>query len=89
MVSRCTPSTHTVYLASRKPASDQAWESALPREQPSDSACAEGTEGFAGRFVGTLEDGGDTIAGLFQVSFDDVNWQDDLVTAYRHVATRS
>jgi len=69
--------------------SDEAWEFTLPREQPSDAAFAEGTPDFAGRFLGTFEDGGDTIVGLFQLSYDDENWQDDLVTTYRRVHPRS
>jgi hypothetical protein len=36
--------------------SDESWEYLMPREQPSDTAFAEGTPGFSGRFVGTFED---------------------------------
>jgi hypothetical protein len=68
--------------------SEEAWEFFMPREQPSDTAFAEGTPGFAGRFVGTFEDGGNTIAGRVQLSYDDENWQDDLQTTYRRVAAR-
>jgi hypothetical protein len=55
----------------------------MPREQPSDTAFAEGTPGFSGRFVGTFEDGGNTIVGRVQLSYDDENWQDDLQTLAR------
>ena len=66
----------------------EAWEYLLPREQPSDTAFAEGTPGFAGRFVGTFEDGGNTVVGRFQLSYDDENWRDDLETIYRRVSAR-
>jgi hypothetical protein len=65
--------------------SDETWEFSLPREQPSEAAFAEGTPSFAGRFVGTFADGGSTIDGRVQLSFDDVNWEDDLKTTYRRV----
>jgi hypothetical protein len=38
--------------------------------------------------VGTFEDGGNTIVGRAQLSYDDENWQDDLRTAYRRVSAR-
>jgi len=75
-----------VYRVVETRISDGAWEFVLPREQPSDSAFAEGTPGFAGRFVGTFEDDGNTIAGRFQLSYDGENWQDDLVTTYRRAS---
>ena len=77
-----------VYRVVETRISDEAWEYRLPREQPSDTAFAEGTPGFAGRFVGTFEDGGDTITRLVQLSYDDENWQDDLVTTYRRLSAR-
>jgi hypothetical protein len=39
--------------------------------------------GFSQRFAGTFADGGETIAGLFQVSEDDEHWTDDLAITYR------
>jgi len=77
-----------VYRVLETRITDEAWEFSLPREQPSDTAFAEGTPGFAGRFVGTFEDGGNTIAGRFQLSYDDKNWQDDLEATYRRVSVR-
>lgn len=67
--------------------SEKTWEFDLPREQPSDTAFAEGSQGFAGRFVGTFAEGGNAILGRVQLSFDDVNWQDDLQTKYRRVSS--
>lgn len=66
--------------------SDETWEYLMPREQPSDTAFAEGSSGFSGRFVGTFEDGDNTIAGRVQLSYDDENWEDDLQTTYRRVS---
>ncbi len=77
-----------VYRVVETRISDEAWEFSMPREQPSDSAFAEGSPEFAGRFVGTFEDDGNTIAGRFQLSYDDENWQDDLQTTYRRVSPR-
>jgi hypothetical protein len=37
-------------------------------EQPSDTAFADGTPGFSGRFIGTFENGGNTIVGRVQLS---------------------
>jgi len=68
--------------------SDETWEYLMPREQPSDTAFDEGSPGFAGRFVGTFEDDGDTIVGRVQLSYADENWQDDLETTYRRVSPR-
>jgi hypothetical protein len=39
--------------------------------------------GFSQRFVGTIADGDDTIAGQWQLSRDDVHWDDDLQITYR------
>jgi hypothetical protein len=39
--------------------------------------------GFSQRFTGTYEDGGSTVAGLWQLNRDDVNWDDDLEITYR------
>ena len=39
--------------------------------------------GFSQRFTGRLEDGGDTIAGKWQLSQDDATWNDDLEITYR------
>jgi hypothetical protein len=39
--------------------------------------------GFSQRFTGTFADGGDTIAGLWQLREDDVHWNDDLRITYR------
>jgi hypothetical protein len=66
--------------------SDETWEYLMPREQPSDTAFAEGSSGFSGRFVGTFEDRDNTIAGRVQLSYDDENWEDDLQTTYRRVS---
>ena len=68
--------------------SEEAWEFDMPREQPSDTAFADGSPGFSGRFVGTFADGGNTIMGRVQLSHDDVNWEDDLQTTYRRVTSR-
>ena len=65
---------------------DETWEFYLPRAQESETAFAEGSPGFAGRFVGTFADGGNTIEGRFQLSHDDeVTWEDDLQTTYQRV----
>ena len=77
-----------VYRVVETRISDEAWEYSMPREQPSDTAFDEGSPGFAGRFVGTFADGGNTIVGRVQLSFDDVNWEDDLQTTYRRVSAR-
>ena len=39
--------------------------------------------GFSQRFTGMLADGGDVIVGRWQLSRDDVNWNDDLAITYR------
>ena len=77
-----------VYRVIETSISDEAWEYSMPREQPSDTAFAEGSPGFAGRFIGSFEDGGNTIAGRVQLSFDDENWEDDLQTTYRRMSPR-
>ena len=41
------------------------------------------TPGFSQRFTGTFADGGDTIAGRWQLRRDDINWDDDLEITYR------
>jgi hypothetical protein len=76
-----------VYRVLETRISDEAWEFLLHREQPSGTAFAEGAAGFSGRFVGTFADGGNTIIGRFQLSYDDETWQDDLERTYRR--TRS
>jgi hypothetical protein len=77
-----------VYRVVETRISDEAWEYFMPREQPSDTAFADGTPGFSGRFVGTFEDGGNTIVGRVQLSYDDENWQDDLQTTYHRMSAR-
>ena len=74
-----------VYRVIETRISDEAWEFFMPREQPSDTAFAEGSPGFAGRFVGTFTDDGNTIVGRVQLSHDDENWEDDLQTTYQRV----
>jgi hypothetical protein len=39
--------------------------------------------GFSQRFTGTFSDGGDTIAGRWQLRQDDGQWHDDLEITYR------
>lgn len=39
--------------------------------------------GFSQRFTGTLTDGGDTVAGIWELCRDDVHWADDLKITYR------
>jgi hypothetical protein len=39
--------------------------------------------GFSQRFTGTLEDGGDTIAGQWELSRDGETWADDLEITFR------
>jgi hypothetical protein len=39
--------------------------------------------GFSQRFIGAFADTGDTIAGHWQLSRDDVHWDDDLQITYR------
>jgi hypothetical protein len=39
--------------------------------------------GFSQRFAGMFTDGGDTIAGRWQMREDDVHWTDDLEITYR------
>ena len=77
-----------VYRTMETRISDETWELSMPREQPSDTAFAEGSSGFAARFVGTFADGGSTILGRVQLSYDDKTWEDDLKTTYRRVTTR-
>ena len=48
----------------------------MPREQPSDTAFAEGTPGFAGRVQLSYDD----------ETWQDETWQDDLQTTYRRVS---
>ena len=50
---------------------DEAWR--LWRDAP----------GFSQKFIGTFADGGDTIAGRWQLCLDDIHWNDDLQIAYR------
>jgi hypothetical protein len=38
---------------------------------------------FSQRFTGTFADGGDTIVGRWQLSRDDLSWDDDLSITYR------
>jgi hypothetical protein len=57
-----------VYYASIE---DETWR--LWRDAP----------GFSQRFTGTFADGGDTIVGHWQLSRDDVHWDDDLQITYR------
>ncbi|MEO8577436.1 MAG: hypothetical protein ABI556_12070 [Gemmatimonadales bacterium] len=42
-----------------------------------------GAPGFSQRFTGTLADGNSTIAGLSQLSRDNVHWDDDPKITYR------
>jgi hypothetical protein len=39
--------------------------------------------GFSQRFAGRFADGGNTMAGLWQLSEDDATWNDDLKITYR------
>jgi hypothetical protein len=39
--------------------------------------------GFSQRFTGTFADGGDTIAGLWQLCTDGATWNDDAAITYR------
>jgi hypothetical protein len=41
--------------------------------------------GFSQRFTGTLGDGGDAIAGRWELSRDGSTWNDDLVITFRRV----
>jgi hypothetical protein len=50
---------------------DEAWR--LWRDAP----------GFSQKFIGTFADGGDTIAGRWQLCLDDIHWNDDLQITYR------
>jgi hypothetical protein len=45
--------------------------------------------GFSQRFLGTSANGGDTVAGIWQMCTDDVNWVDDLQITYRRDGRRS
>ena len=45
--------------------------------------------GFSQRFEGRLTDGGDTLAGTWQLSRDDETWDDDLEITYRRATTAS
>ena len=44
--------------------------------------------GFSQRFTGAFSDGGDTIAGTWQLRRDDAHWADDLAIAYRRQSAR-
>ena len=50
---------------------DEAWR--LRRDAP----------GFSQKFIGTFADGGDTVAGRWQLCLDDIHWNDDLQITYR------
>jgi hypothetical protein len=52
-------------------ADDQTWR--IWRDAP----------GFSQRFTGTFSDGGNTIAGLWQLRHDDDRWNDDLKIIYQ------
>ena len=39
--------------------------------------------GFAQRFTGNFEDGGDRISGMWKLSRDNTTWEDDLQITYR------
>jgi hypothetical protein len=39
--------------------------------------------GFSQRFTGKFEEGGDKISGLWKLSRDNTNWEDDLQITYR------
>ena len=41
--------------------------------------------GFSQRFTGRIGDGGDTIAGQWQLSKDGFHWADDLEITFRRV----
>ncbi len=41
--------------------------------------------GFSQRFTGTFADGGRTIVGRWQLSRDDIHWDDDLQITYRRL----
>lgn len=50
---------------------------------------ARDAPGFSQRFEGTLADGGDTLAGIWQLSRDDATWDDDLEITYWRATTAS
>jgi hypothetical protein len=50
---------------------------------------ARDAPGFSQRFEAKLADGGDTLAGVWQLSRDDATWDDDLEITYRRATTAS
>jgi len=44
---------------------------------------------FSQRFVGTFDDDGETIVGLWALGLDDVHWNDDLTITYRRDTSSS
>lgn len=44
--------------------------------------------GFSQRFTGNFEEGGDRISGLWKLSRDDTNWEDDLQITYQRTTTQ-
>jgi hypothetical protein len=41
---------------------------------------------FSQRFTGTFSDDGNTITGLWRLSYDGSTWEDDLALTYRRAA---
>jgi hypothetical protein len=50
---------------------------------------ARDAPGFSQRFEAKLATGGDTLAGVWQLSRDDATWDDDLEITYRRATTAS
>ena len=63
--------SHGVFRVYQGSVDDQGWR--LWRDAP----------GFSQRFTGVFADGGNTITGTWQLSRDDVHWDDDLQITYR------
>jgi hypothetical protein len=60
------------------------WEMAMDRQSSGSAAFASPDDpGFSQRMTFTFEDEDQTISGKSQLSYDDVNWEDDLQITYR------
>ena len=61
---------------------DDGWVIAMERQSPTGS-CAFPDAPFSQRLTYCFEHGDQTMSGSGQLSYDDVNWDDDLEVTYR------
>jgi hypothetical protein len=65
--------------------SDDGWAVAMGRHSPADSFASSDAP-FSQRLTYTFEHEDQTMSGRGQLSFDDVNWDDDLEITYRRTS---